>query len=54
MTKTVKSAPVATKPTVAPASTKDTGKVHVGGAMIRFASTKDEGKVHVGGAMIRF
>lgn len=54
MTKTDKTAPVAIKPSAAPASTKDSGKVHVGGAMIRFASTKDEGKVHVGGAMIRF
>ncbi|MGI4953092.1 MAG: hypothetical protein ACRYGM_14915 [Janthinobacterium lividum] len=53
MTKAIKSAPAA-KPTATPASTKDTGKVHVGGAMIRFATTEDAGKVHVGGAMIRF
>ena len=53
MTITEKSAPVAVKPTT-PASTKDTGKVHVGGAAIRFASVKDIGKVHVGGAAIRF
>ena len=54
MTKSIKATPV-TKPTVAPASTKDSGKVHVGGAMIRFsAPTKDTGKVHIGGAMIRF
>lgn len=54
MTKTDKTAPVAIKPTATPASTKDTGKVHVGGAAIRFASTTDAGKVHVGGAAIRF
>jgi hypothetical protein len=53
MTKTIKSAPAA-KPTATPASTKDSGKVHVGGGMIRFSSTKDTGKVHVGGGMIRF
>lgn len=53
MSKTEKTAPVS-KPTATPASTKDTGKVHVGGAAIRFSSTKDTGKVHVGGAAIRF
>ena len=35
MTKSIKATPV-TKPTVAPASTKDSGKVHIGGGMIRF------------------
>lgn len=55
MTKTVKTAPVTVKPTATPASTKDTGKVHVGGGFMRFAaSTKDEGKVHVGGGFMRF
>ncbi len=54
MTKSIKATPVS-KPTVAPASTKDSGKVHVGGAFIRFAdTTKDSGKVHVGGAFMRF
>ena len=51
MSKTVKSAPVK------PVATKDAGRVHVGGASIRFATTgsvKDAGKVHVGGASIRF
>jgi hypothetical protein len=54
MTKTVKTAPAK------PASTKDSGRVHVGGGMMRFASTKavtqtrDAGKVHVGGGMMRF
>jgi len=33
-------------------STKDSGRVHIGGAMMRF--TKDAGRVHVGGAMMRF
>ena len=37
MSKTEKTAPVSIKPTAAvPASTKDTGKVQVGGATIRF------------------
>ena len=54
MTKSIKATPVS-KPTVAPASTKDAGKVQIGGAAIRFsASTKDAGKVHIGGAAIRF
>ena len=54
MTKSIKATPVS-KPTAAPASTKDTGKVHIGGAAIRFsAPTKDAGKVHIGGAAIRF
>ncbi len=55
MTKTVKAAPIATKPTTATAPTiKDSGTVHVGGGMMRFATTKDSGKVHVGGGMMRF
>jgi hypothetical protein len=33
------------------AATKDAGRVHVGGAMMRF---KDAGRVHIGGAMMRF
>ena len=54
MTKTVQAAP-ATKPTATPVSTKDTGKVHIGGGYIRFAApTKDAGKVHVGGGYMRF
>lgn len=53
MSKTVKTAPAK------PASTKDTGRVHVGGGMMRFSSTKatktlDAGRVHVGGGMMRF
>ncbi len=32
-------------------ATKDAGRVHVGGAMMRY---KDAGRVHVGGAMMRF
>jgi hypothetical protein len=55
MTKTVKAAPVTTKPTAAPASTTDKGTVHVGGGSMRFATTtKDAGKVHVGGGSMRF
>ena len=54
MTKTVKSSPVATKPTAPAPSTTDKGTVHVGGGMIRFAGTEDFGTVHVGGGMIRF
>jgi hypothetical protein len=33
------------------ASTKDAGRVHGGGGMMRF---KDAGRVHVGGGMMRF
>jgi hypothetical protein len=33
------------------AATKDAGRVHAGGSMIRY---KDAGRVHVGGSMIRF
>jgi hypothetical protein len=36
------------------AATKDAGRVHVGGGMMRFDSTKDAGRVHVGGGMMRF
>lgn len=53
MSKTEKSAP-AVKPTAVPASTKDSGKVHVGGGAIRFSATTDSGKVHLGGGAIRF
>ncbi len=34
------------------ASTKDSGRVHIGGGMMRF--TKDTGRVHIGGGMMRF
>ncbi len=34
-------------------STKDAGRVHIGGGMMRF-DTKDAGRVHVGGGMMRF
>jgi hypothetical protein len=34
--------------------TKDAGRVHIGGGMMRFHSTKDAGRVHVGGGMMRF
>ncbi len=33
------------------AATKDAGRVHVGGSMMRY---KDAGRVHVGGSMMRF
>lgn len=56
MTKTVKTA--SAKPVPA---TTDSGRVKVGGGMMRFASSKivvskthDAGKVHVGGGMMRF
>ena len=52
MTKTV--ATVAKPAQTSAASTKDTGKVHVGGSAIRFASVVDTGKVHVGGSAMRF
>ncbi len=60
MTKTVKTT---AKPTTrpVPASTNDTGAVHIGGGMMRFSvkadakpSTNDAGRVHVGGGMMRF
>ena len=54
MTKTVKSSPVATKPTAPAPSTTDKGTVHVGGGLIRFGTTNDKGTVHVGGGLIRF
>ena len=54
MAKTVKAAPVSTKPTAAPASTTDKGAVHIGGGAMRFATTTDSGKVHVGGGAMRF
>jgi hypothetical protein len=45
----------ATAPATKTSSTKDAGRVHVGGSMMRFASsTKDAGRVHVGGSMMRF
>ncbi len=37
-----------------PAATKDAGRVHIGGGMMRFDATKDAGRVHVGGGMMRF
>ncbi len=55
MTKTVKTAPAKPAP-----STTDTGRVHVGGGMMRFTvtatakKTHDAGRVHVGGGMMRF
>jgi hypothetical protein len=33
--------------------TKDSGRVHIGGGMMRF-DTRDSGRVHVGGGMMRF
>jgi hypothetical protein len=55
MSNTVKTAP--TKPA---ATTNDSGRVKVGGGMLRFAaqnttkSTHDAGRVKVGGGMVRF
>lgn len=53
MTKSA-TAPVSNSTKTAATSTKDAGKVHVGGSAIRFASTRDTGKVHVGGSAMRF
>jgi hypothetical protein len=36
------------------ASTKDSGRVHIGGGMMHFHTTKDAGRVHIGGGMMRF
>ena len=54
MSKTVKTTTVATKPSQTATSTKDAGKVHVGGGCMRFTSVIDTGKVHVGGGCMRF
>jgi hypothetical protein len=35
-------------------ATKDAGRVHIGGGMMRFDTTKDAGRVHIGGGMMRF
>lgn len=51
MTKPVSSTKIIQKP-AATKETKDSGRVHVGGGMMRF--TKDSGRVHVGGGMMRF
>ena len=45
----------AVKPEVAKSdATKDAGRVHIGGGMMRFDATKDTGRVHIGGGMMRF
>ena len=54
MSQTVKTTTVATKPSQTATSTKDAGKVHVGGGAMRFATVLDTGKVHVGGGAMRF
>jgi hypothetical protein len=50
--------PCAATPTsemvVTPASTRDTGRVRIGGGMMHFHTTKDAGRVHIGGGMMRF
>jgi hypothetical protein len=44
-----------TKPEVARSeATKDTGRVHIGGGLMRFGATKDAGRVHIGGGLMRF
>lgn len=47
---------VSASPSTAPIrdSVKDTGRVHVGGMMIRFNNVRDNGRVHVGGMMMKF
>ena len=46
-----------TTPTVVTTSTardtKDSGRVHIGGGLMRF-DTRDAGRVHVGGGLMRF
>ena len=40
-----------------PVNTKDSGRVHVGGGMMRYATpanSKDSGRVHVGGGMMHY
>ena len=54
MSKTVQTTTAAKPTQVSAPSTKDTGKVHVGGGCMRFASVVDTGKVHVGGGCMRF
>lgn len=35
--------------------TKDSGRVHIGGGLMRFAKqVKDAGRVHIGGGLMRF
>lgn len=34
--------------------TKDSGRVHIGGGLMRFYTTKDAGRVHIGGGLMRF
>ncbi len=46
---------VETKTIVAAASTKDAGRVKIGGGAIRYAAnTKDAGRVKIGGGAIRY
>ena len=60
MSKITKTATIpATKATsqAVTSSVKDSGRVRIGGGMIRFqapASVKDSGRVRIGGGMIRF
>lgn len=51
---TLKSQATATVATTSAArDTKDSGRVHIGGGMMRF-DTRDAGRVHIGGGMMRF
>ncbi len=52
MTKPASSTKIVQKPATTTKATKNSGRVHVGGGMMRF--TKDAGRVHVGGGMMRF
>ena len=55
-TATVVQADVSSQATVSTRtdSTKDAGRVHIGGGCMRFGATKDAGRVHVGGGCMRF
>ncbi len=52
MTKPASSTKIVQKPVATSKDTKDSGRVHIGGGMMRF--TKDSGRVHIGGGMMRF
>jgi hypothetical protein len=52
MSESTKTIVVKLTPSAKP-SVKDSGKVHIGGGMMRF-DVKDSGKVHIGGGMMRF
>lgn len=46
--------PTTREAVVSLASTRDSGRVRIGGGMMHFHNTKDAGRVHFGGGMMRF